>query len=271
MFKFVHLALCSLLFASNAYAYHLDDHERIMRQAYAEFTKCFPQVAQKISVDDLVQGDLDEDQNLIVKELFYSHFYNPLKKINQRWRKGSDGRLTDLSPKLQQCRTSGGAWDADMAHNLGYAIHHFQDMTVPAHVIPVMHTMNDGFEVYALTEDISSGWSCADISSSYIDDLLAVLKSTALTTMSAVDGYSVEAATAGGTQAVVVKGVDFWRQSNDDSFGSYSDLGNVFGQGNIQISQGSAQVQDQAYRDFKHQQMQSAVRATLQGLVWAFH
>jgi hypothetical protein len=268
-FAFRSVTVFILCAGFSAHAYHLDDHETIMRQAYAEFAACFPSVVPMLNVDTLVSGDLAEDENLLTKELFYSHYYNPNKEITQ-YRKGSDGRIADLSPGLMQCRAAGTPWSDTDTMNLGYALHHFQDMSVPAHVVPVIHGLDDGFEVYSQTGDISSQWTCAQIVASYNEDLETVLKDTAETTLTNVSALSVEMVDTANSQASTITGLNFWIQSDDLSFGQYGSVGNVFGQTSFSTDNGQMQVSDNAYRIFKAQQEQLAVRATLRGLVWVF-
>lgn len=263
------MAFVALASCCSAYAFHLDDHERVTLQAYDEFVKCFPQYEAQLNVRALVHGDLDEDTNLFEKELFYSHFYNPHKKLNM-WRADSAGRIESLKPDLLQSRATLANWSIYELNELGHAIHHFQDMAVPAHVVPVNHSWWDGFESYVLRGDISSQWTCQEVASANVAELEEILKQTAEETEAAVQNYTVEALVKNSARTVTLTGKDFWVESPDDSFGAYGGIGNQFGTLEITDERGSMLISDDAYRSFKQQQMQLAVRATLRGMVWAF-
>jgi len=254
---------------TSAFAFHLDDHERVTKQAYAEFVNCFPEVGPRLELQSLVQGDLDEDLDLIVKYIWYSHFYNPHKNLNM-WREGSAERIENLEPKLLQCRSSVAPWSEGDTLELGHAIHHFQDMAVPSHVVPVHHSAWDGFESYKFTGDISSEMTCSQIASLRGDQLEAILYETALTTLAAVVNYRVESVNVLTRAVAPLSGVDFWQEVTGDGFGTYGSLGNVFGSTQISYRANSLQVSENAYRQFKSQQMKTAVRATLRALSWAF-
>lgn len=245
--------LLFVLVSLHASAFHLGDHARITRQAYAEFTRCFPEY-RSIDEGKLVRDDLYEDLNLFRKEIFYSHFYNPEKKIHLNWRLDSMGRIQSLEPGLQQCRNDRAEIDDDEIADLGYAVHHLQDMAVPSHVIPVRHSMWDGFETYDVAVP-PSGWTCVQMIAAGQENFEALLNETAERTLQAVRTWRIS------TGPTVLTGEQFWVESNDDSFGHYGTLGNRFGD--------TAIAPAAAYNDFKKAQLRLAVRATLRGMVWA--
>jgi hypothetical protein len=249
-------------------AFQLGDHERVTTQAYREFVKCFPNFENQVSLKDLIQADLDEDLNLVDKELFYSHFYNPHKKLNLWWREDSEGRINGLAPALQQCRAAGALTTAGEVSALGYTIHHFQDMAVPAHVVPVNHSLWDGFESFVASDDINSGWSCAQIVGAGDADLTTILKQTAEQTLKAVAEFGVVATNVEDRSQIQISGSDFWKESEDSSFGQYGDYGNVFGQTEIDSNDTTWNLDKDAFRLFKRQQLQLAVQSTLRAFAW---
>jgi hypothetical protein len=199
--------------------------------------------------------------------VFYSHFYNPHKALDLWWRKDSAARVENLAPALAQCRASGAAVSDEQVSALGHTIHQFQDMAVPAHVVPVNHALWDGFESLVITSDLSSGWSCAQI----VDpkgDLQSILQETAEKTLQAIAGFSAVATRDSDHTQAQILGLDFWQESEDSSFGHYGSVGNSFGSSQIEVGEDSYQVQPDVYRLFKQQQMQLAVQATLHGLAW---
>jgi hypothetical protein len=141
-------------------------------------------------------------------------------------------------------------------------------MAVPPHVVPVEHSFWDGFESYKLTGDISSEWSCAQIAVSAPEDIAEILKETAVDTLTAVKAMDVEVVDKKARTASHVDGSAFWLESNDNGFGEYGKLGNNYGAAEFKTDLGTFQIQDDAYRVFKRQQMKAAVRASLRALVW---
>jgi hypothetical protein len=271
MHIFSRAAAAVLLFVASSavHAFQLGDHQKVTDQAIAEFSACFPQYQAVLSFAWLMDGNRSEDTNLFEKQLFYSHFYHPHKKLKLWWREDSSGRIANLKPDLLQCRS--GRNGANEIAQLGHAIHHFQDVSVPAHVVPVNHSFWDGFENYAVTGDIASGWTCQQIASAAADDLDDILRQTAEATLTAVSSARVEVAVVGTKTAMQLGGVDFWAEAKDNGFGTYGSLGNHFGETEFTEGAYTFRVADDFYREFKRGQMKLAVRATLRGLAWALH
>lgn len=236
-----------------------------MMQAYTEFVSCFPQYKDTLDSTALVQGDHDEDTDLLTKELFYSHYYNPNKKLSM-FRGSSMDRIDNLQPALLMCRQADPTPPSySDTITIGHTLHHFQDMAVPAHVVPVSHSFWDGFENYGFGGDISSGWSCGDMAAASNDELETILQGTAVQTLSAVGGWQVQAT---GKMTHTLHGSDFWVPSNDDGFGSYGAAGNQFGTTQFSYAGDTVAIDDQEYAAFKQQQMKLAVQASLRGLAW---
>ncbi len=265
------VSLVVLLLSSvfnGAYAFQLNDHSRITNQAYLEFNNCFLGLATSVRAG-LVDGDIMEDLNLINKEIFFAHYYHPRKNLHMR-RATSAERIENLEPYLMQCRSDGRDWSYGQLVQLGHAIHHIQDMTVPAHVVPVEHGFFDGFESYTLNGDISSQWTCADLVTMVTDDLPLILRSTAEQTLDAVQNFQFELVNKDTRKTLRASGTGFWQEAAGDEFGNYGSFGNNFGVTEFVSGPFTLQVADEAYREFKRQQMKLAVRQTLRAMVWAF-
>jgi hypothetical protein len=269
MFARALLLLLLSLSASPAYAYHLDDHQRITLQAVQELNACFPGLISHANETALWMSDLEEDVDIIRKEFLYSHYFNPYKHLDMR-RYDSSVRVERLQSDLEQDEAEGDRSGLDVFTHLGHLVHHLQDMSVPAHVVPVMHGLEDGFEKYDLKGDISSGLSCADLITHPVSDLSTLLVDTAKQTLSSVSSLSVQIMTAAGTasQEVTVRGDDFWQAASDDSFGKYGTLGNHFGETSFVENGTTYAVPIDFYADYKQQQMKSGARATLEALYW---
>jgi hypothetical protein len=248
------VAFALLVIPQLGHTFQLEEHDRITMQAYREFIACHPEVAKQVDVGDLIQSNEGEDLDLVQKELFFSHYFNPFKTLSM-WRGTSMDRVQALLPRIRECR--GRAEDAaEQWSIMGQIIHHMQDMTVPAHVVPVRHSFWDGFESVRYGGDISSGWSCQEMDQQAAADLPALLRGVAKQTLQSIRNWR--------------PGVTFWLESADDGFGSYGEAGNNFGVSDFVTDAGnSMHVAAAEYRGYKQTQMRLAVRATLQALGWS--
>jgi hypothetical protein len=234
----------------NARAYHIDDHRLITRQAFQELTACFPKAKALLSVQLIVNGDVDEDLDLITKWLFYSHYYNPNKKLDMR-RADSAERVASLASSLHA--SANDPIEPEAMDDLGHMIHHFQDATVPAHVVPVEHSMWDGFESYHVMQ-FSSGLSCDQIATLDQTNTATILKETALKTLANVQAFQY--------------GQQFWVESKDNEFGQYGVFGNNFGETDFNPGGMPVHIDNAVYYSFKMQQLELATQATIRGLMW---
>jgi hypothetical protein len=242
--------LLLLAFNLSAHAYHVDEHRVITRQAFKELTACFPKAKPLLSIELIVNGDADEDLDVFTKWLFYSHYYNPNKKLDMR-RADSADRVSTLSSTLRTPKNARPNL-LEMS-DLGHMIHHLQDSTVPAHVVPVDHSLWDGFERYK-SGDFTSGLTCDEITALAASDALTILKDTALSTLSNISGSQY--------------GPGFWVESKSNAFGSYGYLGNNFGEVDFDNDGVSYHIDDSVYVAFKTAQLQLATQATIRGLMW---
>jgi hypothetical protein len=261
------LSLSFAVSATSAFAFQLGDHKKIMAEAYKEFVSCFPEFQDRLNYKWLEKADIGEDLDLVNKELFYSHFYNPHKKLRM-WRKDSSGRIADLKPSLLQCRATVEKLTYENVSDVGHMVHHFQDASVPPHVVPVSHSFWDGFENFVVNGDISTGLSCDEIRRS-VAEPEEILRETAETTLNAVAEWRVPAMDEDQRPVAPLEGTEFWMESNDDGFGSYGSLGNHFGDTRFVRDTETVVVSKSSFENFKRDQMRLAVAATVRGLVWA--
>jgi hypothetical protein len=209
-------------------------------------------------------ADLDEDINVFVKDLVYSHYYHPEKQLQMR-RYDSMVRVSRLEIQLN-------IEPVPSVDDLGHLIHHLQDMAAPPHVVPVNHWFTDGFENHApVTSGFASGYSCQDLQKFHSEatDLRTVLHDTAETTIQKVRKVSLPAQFTGASGDPIGLRVPltwFWQESSDNSFGQYGVLGNNFGQPTMAYGKGTITIPMTEMLEFKRQQLQLAVQATLQAL-----
>jgi hypothetical protein len=256
----------------SAWAFGLSDHKRVMLQAISEFNACFNNDIDSLSTHVLWISDLDEDLNILRKDLFYSHYYNPEKPLKM-FRYDSRVRVQVLMKEIQIDDGLYGRGNELSLTDLGHLIHHLQDMAAPPHVIPVSHGLTDGFEENTeVTGDISSGLSCAEIQNQ-TEGFLEIHQNTALTTLSRVRNSSfpmhIQSSSGQPPPAnpnVYLSTTNFWFPSTDSTFGKYGIFGNVFGQTTFKINDRTYSVPANFYQDYKRQQLKLAVRSSIQGL-----
>jgi hypothetical protein len=259
------LVTLGLMISVQCCAFQLSEHSTITRQAISELVRCFPKIQILLDQEWLISANLDEDLNLINKELFYSHFYNPTKHLAMR-RQSSAERLTGLLTDLKISTTN--SIDPSELTSLGHTIHHLQDMAVPAHVVPVNHWMFDGFESYSTAGDISSGIHCETMPD-LREEPSSILTATALTTLENIKNARFELyGPSMGSKALLVSGSSFWIQDQGDDFGEYGYLGNNFGANEFTIEESHYEIPDAYYQEFKQKQLKLAVQATLKALLW---
>ena len=97
-----------------------------------------------------IHGSRHEDEMLILRRIANWHFYDPEKQAEKRFifiRTQLHTRFRELSQLL-----SAKPAPKDSYELLGRIIHYLQDVTVPAHVVPVFHpryfVVNDRFDKY---------------------------------------------------------------------------------------------------------------------------
>src|SRR6185312_2035092 len=116
------------LWSTSARAYHLEDHKAIALESVAELNRCYPNLISDLQSEILWTSNLDEDLNIFRKDIFYSHYFNPYKRLNML-RFDSSVRVSRLEGDLR-----GDAMDGDFASllvyaHLGHAIHQIEDAT----------------------------------------------------------------------------------------------------------------------------------------------
>lgn len=259
-------------FLSPAQAFELNDHKRLMKQAISEVQACFPGTFTTMEENVLWASDMAEDINLIRKDLEYSHFYNPFKPIKM-FRYTSPVRVERLEAETKNNITARNWSDMGSLSSVGYALHHIQDMAAPPHVVPVMHGLDDGFEKYEFTGDISSGLSCQEIMTSN-QDWMSLLDQTARQTMSNVAAIHVQGQLSNNlamtfeNMELEITGASFWEESALPEFGRYGFLGNNYGHTEFVENGVTYHIPESFYSQFKQAQMKLAVRASVKALSW---
>jgi hypothetical protein len=212
----------------------LNEHEEITRHIITRTSGPFEWLQKDDLLERVVRANMREDHNYLVKGLF-SHFYNPSQTFWSLWRVNNQIRVKWLSRFA--ARSYYKENHIRLAATLGRIIHHFQDMTIPVHVIPINHSMFDTFERYPLhwnelLEYVPQPVDLPD--GTQLMDIPTILHHwVAAKTLKLCQG-TVDATDMNG-KAVQVPLSKLWKEGSrrTGGWGEYGVLGNVFGQATI--------------------------------------
>jgi hypothetical protein len=230
----------------------------------------------EIEAKQIIKGNLSEDhfgKKWLIR-LWNQHFYNPLKsKSNWKRSKSIDVRFERIAKRLFRKKNS-----KKFNYLIGEIIHHIQDVTNPAHVVPVYHggSIKDQFD----EQDISKyGFLIDEISidTSYLYNqpyLLSVLKPTAIKTLKSIEQrFDIKVKR---NNTVSKKSIDwnyFWEEDNNQWFGRYGKLGSPnnkktkfdnYLKENIQIGKTTYIIDKDIYREYSIKQIKIAIVQTAQ-------
>lgn len=257
-----------------AKAFWIGDHTMITARAVTGLQDCgfLPKNWDQNLLTVLIQSNRDEDTNLLRKWTHYSHYYNPNKSLNM-WRVDSSVTIletTDELMKMIQNNSQDSNSRLSMYQLMGRAIHHLQDAAVPAHVVPVSHFSSDGFEAYEVPgyQDRASTdiMYCNTLAETKPKNLQKILFSTATKTLQILDDSFYFKKNNELTKSTW--STAFWVQNNGADFGSYGSLQNNFGKDFFTIDGDNYFINDESFSSFKSRQLDAAVFATQEALLW---
>ena len=256
-----------MMSAIPAFAYHTEEHDLITHQAVEEINRCYPGLVADGLANLLVRANLNEDYNILNKEIWYSHYYNPFKRIQMR-RYDSSFRIKGLAASIAAIGPF--ADEPRLVEKLGHLIHHLQDATVPPHVVPVSHASGDGFENYKVDGAIASGRTCRQLTDLKTTDFQMLLRDTATQTLNSVDDIHWDVAAQTKLISFPLFTLDstaFWVADQGNHFGTYGYLGNAFGSAYFQKDGASYYIPSIYYQVFKQRQMSLAVLSSARALL----
>lgn len=228
------LALAGV-FLAPARAFWVGEHEALTRAAFQEAQECLPALKSESFQQEIISANLDEDRNIVRKWSRDSHYYSPVRELSM-WRRTSMDRILDIQ----------GDTRSNITWVIGVLLHHIQDAAVPAHVVPINHWIDDGFEAFEAgvpEPDTACSPHGAFVEMRRPSEVLQ--RMAELTLYAAVDTHPWNR---------------FWREGSGKSFGSYGELGDVFGRSNV--------LSQEDYRRFKLAQARLALDASKWVLRW---
>ncbi len=281
------------------------DHQKITRKAVELFMAHdqgdFSALLQRY-IDDIIDGSKDADTKPLHIRSTNWHFYRANDLLQPIRIKilglmpltiypTSDHILKLRIEQLQkECRK--GASD-DLFNLAGRILHHTQDMSTPAHVVPVYHGLDvldfveDAINVHDSFEDHSETISEQTLVSMDIDatrfneivanpcDLFSNYDTAARRTLELLyeDSTSTFSATVNGEEKQLPWSL-FWQQWTPDlhddaslhGFGQYGILGKHFGQTNIHVNGDHYHIPADVYDAFYRQQIGKMLEDSIRAL-----
>ncbi len=258
------LALCT-----PAQAFDLDDHAFITVLAAEELKRCAgKEVLSPETVRILTEENLGEDLAFLKKFTLFSHYFNPEGTLKFTFRLDSSYRVAELQERIGRFGRM-DFWDrSDLLHAAGVILHHVQDMAVPAHVLGVTHSFDDGFEDYE-TRDVlppragglTEREDCQRVAQSPEGEAFFTLhRRVATETLDDFRRGSLRVLRRGEKAELPLSA--FWNEQPASGWGAYGFLGNRYGETWMIADHSDYEIPHSEYRRFKLERMRAAVDAT---------
>jgi len=233
-----------LLMTGHSFGFGVGNHENLTKLAVEQYNRCQSTKDKKVTEADegfIVAGNLGEDNQPVLDRAKLWHFYKHERELDEAGSKGMpqflrdkveatsfnayfdqmvDGELNGLLQKEPQ--NSGFIYK-----KLGQTIHYIQDVSVPAHVIPIFHPVFssshlpkgdtfDKFDVDISTKDLGCDALAADSNSVSLQQIMK--ENVAATERSLANNQATDWSC-------------FWDGAIDPTtgFGHYGESGNTFG------------------------------------------
>ncbi|PCJ67438.1 MAG: hypothetical protein COA58_03720 [Bacteroidetes bacterium] len=266
------------LFVLKGYCYSPDNHAIITQMAvdYLNEHVRTDYIAED-EAKNMIEGNKSEDESKLKLpfRLFNFHFYHPSK-----WKRimgltvGSIDRRFNRITKRCLRKTSSSKY----FFHIGEILHHLQDYTNPAHVVPVFH-LKDAFD----KQLIASTSSCdtfkiaydAKPKKKYDKFFLDPIANQTLQSMK--DSFDVVKSRKGNTEVISVDWTSFWQPSKVFWFGRYGKINRKrglfksdhYGENNIVIGKTTYTIDPQLYKEYSEQQICLAVMETARFIYFA--
>ncbi|MGD0277897.1 MAG: hypothetical protein ABSC11_01180 [Smithella sp.] len=220
------------LLEATCHAFNPVEHGSISRQATSLYEACTGRVIPEELSKVFIKRAVAED-NISLERITNWHFYNNGNKIGRYYLLfygANDKTFRKLSKKLDSLFASGEFSSKEIYKVAGRIAHHIQDMSVPAHVVPIYHWKDDKFENYTPASGIRENTSelCKMLNGPVIAPL-DLLEQSAQNTLKAIAGPVVFDS---GETMENETWMKFWGGSDNEDlagFKTYGAYGNVFG------------------------------------------
>jgi len=263
--------ICALTWSADSWGYEAQLHQQLTFIAARQYNRCAqdnPQLARLSALDTryIVKANVAQaDANIFVR-MFRWNYYNRKDQSNRSTLGMIETRFHERFEGLAE-----ELLDADESHrhlrNLGRIVNYLQDVTAPAHVVPVYtgrwwrFSLSDRFNRFPI--DAPRVEQLVAAQCHVLDDagsnFTGILKATADTTLAAVQSQIYDFPTTWEA---------YWKLARDaEDFGEYGRAGNQFGN-RTEFRCGDGQrclllENDPLYQDFATQQHVAAVLASM--------
>ena len=269
-----------LLFSSlNMLAYTPENHSLITQAAIDYLNDKYAyDFISKEEAEKIIKGNVSEDR-LWYKwfvRLFNHHFYNPFKPLKLR--------TSFRSIQVRFDRISKRAFRKIQSkkyfYRVGELLHHVQDLSNPAHSVPVYHFKNptDQFDGQDLIKTFKFE-SEIDTNTRYTSPYHAsILKPVAQQTLQNIqDKFEIKVQIAGAQSTKIIDWTYFWKENPNRWFGCYGYLGAPYKgeksdnylQDTIQKGDTLYHIDSTIYRAFSKKQYDLAVKKTAEFIYYA--
>ncbi|ATB32141.1 hypothetical protein [Melittangium boletus] len=255
------LLLATLCLPLAARAFSVTNHESLTRAAVDEALAAEGTSPLAEYREAMVSGTRKEDLNLHVKWTGWTHFFRPGTSLDTTFRKDSSARIQALWQEVEEAASHG---DLERAYDrVGHLVHHIQDMAVPMHVVPVMHTLSDRFEQHPIGQK-----ALAQPSARVLEPMSGEEAQVSLALETLVVVRSDVLAVEGGT----IPWSAFWAEPTQEGpgeFGAYGTVGNAFDTPQVTWRGRTWAVDPAAYEAFVTARARAAVDYSRAFLIWA--
>jgi hypothetical protein len=269
-----------LLFTSDAWSYAIKTHSKITEYSIQQYNRCADIVwpndlKRKIIGTDremIAASNIHEDLNVFIKAQNW-HFYRYQSELGSGTLNlgvaSVELRMNHLAKYTQ--KDSPG----NVVGNVGSISHYIQDVTNPAHVVPIYHSTGDGFDQY----DFESVWpkpldeeQCRNILTKKIEGPVELLQLYAVDTLISINNKVT--ISRNGIEEQTTWSIAYWAEkiietANKHTFGSYGTLGNSFGLTEFNRNGEIVRVDANQYKEYAQSQIKKAIEGTL--LIFSFY
>ena len=269
--------IAGVLLGEPSAAYDPDLHQQFTFIAAKQVNRCLdgstlPRLTP-LQVRYIVKSDVEQAQGGWSSQFRWG-YYDRADQQQRTLMWVIDTRLHDHFKQLET-DIAGAKEMSDRYSDLGYIVNYLQNMTSPAHVVPVYFTrwwrfsLSDRFDGYPIDEgalrESAANIDCANLlqtqsSNQTIDDLL---RDTASATLLAVQRR---------IDSLPVTWQAFWKLADDpEQFGEYGRAGNNFGR-HVEFRCGETKCalldKDPIYDAFAFERHLDAVHVTMRAMLW---
>lgn len=222
-----------MLDGTSAHAYEAQIHQQLTFLAARHLNECLegsvvPRIAP-LEVRYVARANVRQEESGWLRGVFRSDFYDRAGQRERSWMWVLDTRVHEQFRELRE-ELDDADTPAERYAELGRVINILQDMSVPAHVVPVYFTrwwrfnVSDKFNEYPVDPDRVSRALEGDC-----ETLLAAADNEVETLMQQAADDTLRAVQA-PIEGLPSTWQAFWRLADDpDSFGEYGRAGNSFG------------------------------------------